>query len=194
MCGPPAGHRITDPAEIAELAEAAREDRRQRREYRALCFQVLLLWGLSGCFCARLRAQVPTSFLVRKYYWDTPVTSEDECDSGDTESLDDPDLDQAAWRQRLEDSGLASWLPGRRQLATGNYDRQAPPPLPPVVIDSGCSHCLWSLEGSPPLALEAAPSRRSPDAHDIAGTWLLSLREVGWLPPDHDSDPDSDSD
>eukprot|EP00918_Siedleckia_nematoides_P047070 GHVU01103150.1.p1 GENE.GHVU01103150.1~~GHVU01103150.1.p1 ORF type:complete len:158 (-),score=11.76 GHVU01103150.1:202-675(-) len=157
MCGPPAGHRITDPAEIAELAEAAREDRRQRREYRALCFQVLLLWGLSGCFCARLRAQVPTSFLVRKYYWDTPVTSEDECDSSDTESLDST-------------------------------------PHPTVVIDSGCSHCLWSLEGGTPLALEATSSRRSPNAHDIAGTWLLSLREVGWLPPDHDSDPDSDSD
>eukprot|EP00918_Siedleckia_nematoides_P015082 GHVU01032701.1.p1 GENE.GHVU01032701.1~~GHVU01032701.1.p1 ORF type:complete len:224 (+),score=22.98 GHVU01032701.1:1211-1882(+) len=194
MCGPPAGRRITAPAEIAELAEAARRERRQRLEYRTLCFQVLLLWGLSGCFCAHLRALVPSSFLVRVYYWDTPVTSEEGSEAGESDSQEGIDQDPAARRQRLEESGLATWLPDRRQLTIESSDHQDSPPLPPAAFDSVCSPSLWRLEAIQPLDLGEVVLRRSPDASEILGSWLLSIREAGWLPSNSDTDPDSDSD
>eukprot|EP00918_Siedleckia_nematoides_P000870 GHVU01002050.1.p1 GENE.GHVU01002050.1~~GHVU01002050.1.p1 ORF type:complete len:197 (-),score=23.75 GHVU01002050.1:81-671(-) len=196
MCGPPAGHRVIDPAAIAELAEAASRERRQRLAYRTLCFQVLLLWGLPGCFCAHLRAQVPTSFLVRVYYWDTPVTPEEGSEADDIDSQEGIHQDPAVWRQRLEESGLAAWHPDRRQLAIESYDYQAPLLLSPVILDSGCNHSLWHSEVTQPLDLGEASPRRSPDASETIGNWLLSIGEAGWLPPnnDSDSDPNSESD
>eukprot|EP00918_Siedleckia_nematoides_P001270 GHVU01003011.1.p1 GENE.GHVU01003011.1~~GHVU01003011.1.p1 ORF type:complete len:112 (-),score=2.98 GHVU01003011.1:684-1019(-) len=82
MCGPPAGRRIVEPAEIAEAAAACRREREQRTAYRAHCFRALRLWNLSGCFHSLLLANIPSRFWVRCHYEPaTPVTSDEESDS-----------------------------------------------------------------------------------------------------------------
>eukprot|EP00918_Siedleckia_nematoides_P059698 GHVU01130137.1.p1 GENE.GHVU01130137.1~~GHVU01130137.1.p1 ORF type:complete len:110 (-),score=6.40 GHVU01130137.1:750-1079(-) len=77
MCNKPRGVVTNYTRERVEYSRADYEaDRAARRNLRELVYEVILLWSIPGCLRTSLVWLVPTNFLVREYYFDTPVTSE----------------------------------------------------------------------------------------------------------------------